>query len=371
MLRVRKGSAVSRSKPTTGFTLVELLVVIAIIGILVALLLPAVQAARESARRTACRNKLKQLGLATLNYHDVRRKFPISQNYPDGWVEAVNGPWHGLAPDNNFLYLGLGPHVMLLPFLEEATLYARVSPANGSGDPLGGWTAYHNSASFGLNKVAGFLCPTARPLAGYPGNNYSFSAGSIGRVHMAGATLTPYSIAGTADVQNGMINPAKGWTVKDVTDGLSKTLLAAENLTGSGGASATFPFDVQAVGSSPGGSGWPSGDPTAADLDRVGVATATSSYQTGGCYWSMGLPAQTIVNTAAPPNWGYPNTANGIGWFTTGQNQFIPPRSLHPGGVNAVMVDGAVIFIRNEVDLVTFQRLGNRRDGQPVDVTSL
>ena len=350
-----------------AFTLVELLVVIAIIGTLVGLLLPAVQAAREAARRSACSNNLKQLGLAAQNFHDANRRFMISQNFPDRWNLAVNGWWHGGTATS--LYLGLGPHVKLLPYLEEAALYAYVSPANGSGSLLGGWDAYHNSNSFGLKKLAGFLCPTARPLAGYPGNNYSFSSGSTSNSHFSGSTLAAPTAC--ADYQNGMINPAKAWSLKDVTDGLSKTLLAAENLTGSGGASATYPFDAQAVGSSPGGSFWPGGDPTAADLDRVGGATASSSYQLVGCYWSIGLPNQTIINTAAPPNWRYPNSAASIGWFIDNGNQYVPPRSLHAGGVNAVMVDGAVTFIRNEVDLVTFQRLGNRRDGQTIDMSGL
>jgi len=352
----------SRRRFPAAFTLVELLVVIAIIGTLVGLLLPAVQAAREAGRRSACSNKLKQLGLATQNFHDAKRRFMISQNFPDGWNTDVNGWWHGGTATS--LYLGLGPHVQLLPYLEEAALYAYVRPANGSGSLMGGWDAYHNSNSFGLKRLAGFVCPTAKPLAGYPGNNYSFSSGSTFASHW-------YGTSAAADYQNGMINPAKAWSMKDVTDGLSKTLLAAENLTGSGGGSATYPFDAQAVGSSPGGGYWPAGDPTAADLDRIGGAVAINSYQTVGCYWSMGLPNQTIINTAAPPNWRYPNSAGGIGWMPDGSNQIVPPRSLHPGGVNAVMVDGAVTFIRNEISLVTFQRLGNRRDGQPVDASGL
>jgi prepilin-type processing-associated H-X9-DG protein len=103
----------------------------------------------------------------------------------------------------------------------------------------------------------------------------------------------------------------------------------------------------------------------------VGSASAINAYMNSGRHWSMGLPNQTIINTAAPPNWKFPNSTNHVGWFTDSGWQFCPPRSLHSGGVNAVMVDGAVKFIRNDVDIVTFQRLGNRKDGLPVDGSTL
>jgi prepilin-type N-terminal cleavage/methylation domain-containing protein/prepilin-type processing-associated H-X9-DG protein len=336
-----------RLRTRTGFTLVELLVVIAIIGTLVGLLLPAVQSAREAARRSSCTNNLKQLGLATHNYHDARKKFPLSANYPPGWDVVVNGTWQ--------TYTRLSVHVFLLPFLEESALYSYANPTRGQG-------TYHDTSSFGLRRLPSLICPTAnRAATGYPGNNYSFSSGSNAQSHTQGAP----------DSQNGMVNPVKAWTMKDVSDGLSKTLLAAEMLSGSGAATATYPYDLQAVGNSPSG-GWPYNDPTAAQLDAIGGSTATGTGVAGGRYWSLGLPTQTVINTAAPPNWKYPNTMNGIGgWVNDAPFQINPPRSLHGGGVNAVMADGAVLYIGDQVDIVTFQRLGNRRDGAVFDMGSL
>src|SRR6187549_3772079 len=106
-----------------GFTLVELLVVIAIIGILVALLLPAVQAAREASRRSSCQNNAKQWGLALQNYHGVRNRFPSnSQWYPGSYVDEAGNTVVVLPKDRKG-----SMHVKLMPFLEETALTDRLN----------------------------------------------------------------------------------------------------------------------------------------------------------------------------------------------------------------------------------------------------
>jgi prepilin-type N-terminal cleavage/methylation domain-containing protein/prepilin-type processing-associated H-X9-DG protein len=355
-----RGARRPRRSTRRGFTLVELLVVIAIIGTLVGLLLPAVQSARESARRIACGNKLKQLGLAMHNYYDTNRAFAKGANYPPGADSSTTG-W-------TERYTLLSAHVVVLPFIEQQSLDSFVT-RNKNCDQ------HHDGANFGRRKVPEFLCPSADQTVGtlgFAGNQYAWSAGSNPAME---GYRNGYAATTAFDTANGMINAVKGLSVEDVTDGLSKTILASEFLSGIGGNQ--YPFDIFNVGGSPGGSGWPavttaSDFPSVATITRIGSATPSASSAVNGRYWSRALPTQTLLNTTAPPNWTYPTVMNGIGgWANSFTSQIIPPRSLHRGSVNVVMADGAVLIVRDEVDVLLFQRLGNRKDGAIVDVSGL
>ena len=335
-----------------GFTLVELLVVIAIIGVLIGLLLPAVQRARESARRSSCSNNLKQLGLGMHGYVAARKDFPRGANFPPGLSGTAAG-WQ-------FRYTLLSAHVMVLPFIEQADLYSFVNRSKTA-------NAHHDGATFGLVPVKGFLCPSSNQTfksGTLPGNQYAWSAGSNPRMD---GYRDGYTDTTVLDTTNGMIVAIKGTKISEVTDGLSKTMLAAEFLSGVGGD--TYPFDVFTV------TGWTatvSDFMTAAQLTSAGSATPSLSSKDNGSRWSRGLPMQTVLNTTAPPNWTHPTLGNFLGgWLNSTIYQIIPPRSMHDGGVNVVMADGAVVFIRNEVDVTLFQRLGHRADGSAVDVNSL
>src|SRR5687767_2004276 len=163
MIRATR-SRVRRIEPSVGFTLVELLVVIAIIGILVALLLPAIQAARESARRNSCSNNLKQIALAALNYESTRKTFPpgILASEPP---EPPDPSWNprepsGPAPQGEHQWVGVLSY--LLPFLEGQVVYDQITKTlNVDVD------AYHtffggdtNAVIASQYKIGDFLCPT-------------------------------------------------------------------------------------------------------------------------------------------------------------------------------------------------------------------
>ena len=196
------------ARPATGFTLVELLVVIAIIGILVALLLPAVQAAREAARRTQCVNNLKQVALAAHNFHDTNLRFP--PGYLGGRNDVGAGGYFNRAQF-------LGSLVFCLPFMEQQNIYDRLqtdkridNPTNNAYFPGGGWpgaipgtnlNSWWNSLT-GPNgeqdyatsqtKLSAFLCPSTNP--------YSSSGGTAATLHTyglnGGGTLEMYIFGG-------------------------------------------------------------------------------------------------------------------------------------------------------------------------------
>ncbi len=157
-----KGAKQNRSRH--AFTLVELLVVIAIIGILIALLLPAVQAAREAGRRSQCTNNLKQLGLGLQNYHDVNSSFPFGKGGT------------GTNPGNAGRVSGFIP---LLPYIEQVALYDQIKAGGNGAPPLGptGWSGWTNWNV----QVPSLLCPSDAKSAPSPGsvaqNNYAFSHG--------------------------------------------------------------------------------------------------------------------------------------------------------------------------------------------------
>ena len=345
----------------SGFTLVELLVVIAIIGVLVALLLPAVQSAREAARRMQCQNNLKQLGLGIHNFHDTNGAFPY--NYQ---LIGTNA-WEAASA-----------HYFILPFIEQGNLFnqfripatARAGQALGTA-PSGAvgdaamWTASWNGPMNSVVKT--FLCPSALKAPtraqvswGGPGSNYGWCTGSRVQVVWVGNAF------------NGMIAYQNERRMKDVTDGLSNTALASEFLGGSGTNTGTakYPFDVFYAGDGPFNSVSNKDFPTQTELNNIGTAARSLSgggfRGNNGGNWSWYAAGHSSFSTAAPPNWQYP-TAGGAccpGGAHDWGNGVIPPRSMHPNGVGVLLGDGSVRFVTNTVNLATWQRLGARDDGQ-------
>ncbi len=299
-----------------GFTLVELLVVIAIIGVLIALLLPAVQQAREAARRMSCNNNLKQLALAMHMYHDTHNKFPAGHEYyPPGTLQR----WcwaHALFPyvEQKALYdeiRTLNPTYMMdVPAsLKDTPISAYVCPSN-IGDAMGG-----NGSSSG-NAYR----PTSDPGFGFK-SSYVACAGSNNL---------------DRDVElNGMFCWNKYADMSSVKDGTSNTLLLSE-------CAARVQEDTGWGGS---GSIW-----GGATFGGYGFSTEYGPNTT--------VSDQSYQAIGSTPK--YPIVAVGSSYDEL--RHFA--RSYHPGGVNAASADGSVRFFSDTIDLTTYNALGTKRGGE-------
>jgi prepilin-type N-terminal cleavage/methylation domain-containing protein/prepilin-type processing-associated H-X9-DG protein len=345
----------------TGFTLIELLVVIAIIAILIGLLLPAVQKVREAAARTQCQNNLKQLGIAMHSYHDANGSFPANQQ------QVGTNVWESLSAS-----------YFILPYIEQGALFnSIVIPSNAPPPGQTAWGAGNaanwSSAYFGAmgTRLSVFICPSALRSAQRgthpewwdgPGSNYGWCYGS-----RPNANWDPYN--------NGMISQHRQTRMAEVTDGLSNTILGSEFLSGSGAPMSgpgRYPFDIFYTGNPGQFSSIAVYEfPTQAELDAIGSAARNSPVGVKTNNGTMPLwysAGHSAFNTAAPPNWRWPST--GAECCPGGAHDWyygiLPPRSLHTGGVNAVFGDGSVRFLQDNINLLTFQRLGNSRDGAPV-----
>ncbi len=298
----------------SAFTLVELLVVIAIIGVLVALLLPAVQAAREAGRRAQCTNNLKQLGLAMQNYHSTFNRFPVARN---AWP---------------LVHSSLS---RLLPYCEQQSVQDLVNFTVPLSDAA-------NVAASQI-PISFLVCP---------------SDGASGRVSgMPDAGSNYVANNGSGTVGYGLIASGDGIFTQtyngfqSVTDGSSNTIAFSESILGSGNPS-TPPNPRLDVLEVPGGN-----DTTPADCDG---AAGTFSNKRGG-KWIDGHYGNTLYNhfyTPNPKTWDCGNGSHNKGLSTA--------RSYHPSGVNVNYCDGSVDFISNTVDLAIWRALSTRATGEVV-----
>jgi len=310
-------SPLRRRHQARGFTLIELLVVIAIIAVLIGLLLPAVQAAREAARRIQCTNNLKQMALGFHNYHDQNNVFITAE----GWSGNAANP--GAAPRRSW-----GWRIPLLPFVEQGPLYNAMNFSLTVWNPQNGNTVIDN-------RIAAYLCPsdpkvTDRTIQDFTGfgtpapayMRYTSYAGCVGTWF----NLTnPIDWPGLASVNagaansNGVMFQGSNVGINGITDGTSNTILLME---------------------------WPYGK--------------IRSYQDQWHWWPAYNPGDSTLTTEYPVNaW---KTCNGsaVGINTT-YIDADAAGSFHPGGANFAMCDGSVKFLKDTIDMSPYDAVGNCR----------
>jgi len=361
-----------------GFTLIELLVVIAIIAVLIALLLPAVQAAREAARRSQCINNLKQIGLGLHNYHSVNNSFPLG---------AALAPYR---PGAAYTWSDWGPSAQLLPFIEQTPIYNNIN-FSWSCEPYAESTARdsgYSSVAGSINstayttKINVYLCPSDGNAGRVNTNSYHASIGtSTYFINTNGATFNTAlgypTVSGRATT--GVFGYQLAYGIADITDGTSNTIAYAEALCGD--TSASKPVRANGTGNAPGCSACNILDVTSAGLAKLTIdmqscaTTFLTAYTADdrGNRWGAGIMGFGLFNTVMTPNGGNQWTFNTCRMGCCAQAQsghYQPATSNHPGGVNVLLSDGSVKFIKNTISYVTWWALGTRANGEIISSDS-
>ena len=302
-----------------GFTLVELLVVIAIIGILIALLLPAIEAARESARRMRCTNNLKQLGTALYLYHDTYNKFPAGA--------LVDPNTHCRSPDD---CRGNPIFVTILPYIEQTALYEQYDDTLGWGR---WWESYsfttdQNTAPF--SQIAAYQCPSEKEWEQYKNRRHYFG--------VAGGVLFYAGVKWGDVYYDGMFIINRPVAVRDISDGTSSTLAIGEsshpNFLGIGKG-----YQKPGIGGPP---SWLHG------------GVCPSSGVGPGC-----LLGRTFLSAKYPINATVPQ-------MSLADSNHVPFSSFHPGGANFTFADGHVAFVSDEIDMGMFRSLTTYQGGEMI-----
>jgi prepilin-type N-terminal cleavage/methylation domain-containing protein/prepilin-type processing-associated H-X9-DG protein len=309
-----------------GFTLIELLVVIAIIGVLIALLLPAVQAAREAARRAQCVNNLKQIGIGLHNYHDSRGALPGA---------------YLVYPTTEFSALS-----QILGYMEQGNLYNSLNFSLPYSDPT--------NSTILTTTVSNFLCPSDFPNpipARGAATNYMADMGSW--IVWQAPTGPNVGLPGP----NGTFFGNSSTRFADITDGLSNTGMFSERVLADGSNAIVSPqSDVFFSAGSP--TTIPDAVQQCQAIDVNNLSNQFPLFM--GAPWTNG---QHIFLHVTPPN------SRSCGFFVF-LRAIMPPSSRHPGGVNLLLGDGSVRFIKDTVNVNAWRALGTISGGEVISADS-
>ncbi|MFO0948817.1 MAG: DUF1559 domain-containing protein [Planctomycetota bacterium] len=368
-----------------AFTLIELLVVIAIIGILLALLLPAIQQAREASRRISCQGNLKQIGIAIQNYHDAVGVYPLTMT-DSGGTNPTGRCFTGFYSWRAFI----------LPHLDQRGIYEQIDFSVGMGESCKATTFMggrinvdHPNATVAAKVISVFLCPsdgittpiTLMGTAGPAPDNYAANMGwpsnSTG-IHgqrqkstdpVTGQSFYPYngiiSVANPNRTVNIPWHPKRGVRNKDVSDGLQYTALVAERLInptdnrddlirisqstyGCSNADSTFRTQQQLIDEAKNN----------INVDATGVLYAPYVGRAWISGWTLTAPTYMHVH---PPNTMHSMLHGG----ENDGNMLFTATSNHPGGVHVLMGDGSVHWIKDGIAKEIWWSLGSR-DGQEI-----
>ena len=345
-----------RLKLKKGFTLVELLVVIAIIGILIAMLLPAVQAAREAARRMSCSNNLKQIGLSLQNYHSAHGSFPYGAR-----------PGANLSSTMNSMRTGCNWRVATLPYSEQGTLFEKLNFETGMFAPDSSNSNIFTGNEFMTNLVvAMYICPSSSedPLKSVDvGSSQADTAqkhdyvGITGAYESALGTIKdPYCGAGGEKgvvASNGLLVPNDIRSLRDASDGSSHTILVAEqsgktSVLDDRSGSATNGQVVLAPVRANYGGGW-----AGAPNDSRPPSSCSGFYTVG-----LTTVRYTLNKADAPANSGSSKAY--------GNNTLL--NSAHAGIVQVVFADGSVRALNDDLERFVLLQLACANDGMAVEM---